>query len=586
VPRTRDLTIIAQDPSIPGPDGEILTTQVRVPAEKLGPGPLGYRVHVVAYDASQRVLYEPAELGDEGDLFKGVGDHTLLGTPAFHAQNVYAIVMRLLARFEAALGRRISWGFNGHQLHVSPHAFAEDNAFYSDDARSLLFGYFTGQEGQTVFSCLSHDIVAHETTHALLDGLRSNYTLPSGPDQAGFHEGFADISALLSVFGLRDVVEALLLRSEGKVDAAVEPGEGPRISKKALTIEGLKSSALLGLAEQFGQEASGFRDDVLRRSVARPPTSTAYTDPSFDESHKRGEIVASAVLNSFVAAWRKRLESWLPVKDETVKIDRVAEDGADAADQLLTMAIRALDYCPPVDLSFGDFLSALLTADYELLPGDGKYQYRKLLREQFRRWGIPPASTGEDPDDHGPVPEEGAWGSARERGQLTYDNVHREALQRDPDEVFRFIWENRGPLRIYPDAYTHVESVRPCVRVGPDGFVLHETVAEYLQSLDLEAKELHGMGIDKPADMPDTTQIRLNGGGALVFDEYGHLKYHVRKRLDDRVRQAGMLAYLWRYKIRDRDGRYGFTDGAKRGLRFAMMHLRRAGRLREDEWDD
>jgi hypothetical protein len=32
----------------------------------------------------------------------------------------------------------------------------------------------------------------------------------------------------------------------------------------------------------------------------------------------------------------------------------VVEDGTEAATHLLTMAIRALDYCPVVDLTFGD----------------------------------------------------------------------------------------------------------------------------------------------------------------------------------------------------------------------------------------
>jgi len=580
LPATRKMTIIAQDPSVKDTDGKILRTQVSIPYEKLGPGPRGYRVHVVDYDSSQRVLYHPPDISDDSDPFIRASDRRLCEDPAFHAQNVYAIVMRLLARFEAALGRRVSWGFGGHQIHIVPHAFAEANAYYSDDAHGLFFGYFPGVEGKPVFTCLSHDVVAHEATHALLDGLRNTYTVPSHPDQAGLHEGFADIVALLSVFGLRDVVRALLPQTK--------PGSN-YVHTVELGVENLRRSVLLGLAEQFGQEASRYGADCLRRAVKRPPKRGVLQDVDYEECHIRGEILSAAVLNSFIDVWKKRLESWLPRKEKSVPLDRVVEDGADAADQLLTMCIRALDYCPVVDVTFGDFLSALLTADLELVPDDGKYKYRAVLRKRFDLWGISPTSGTEDQVDLGIAPELGIWERPMPKEPLNYDCVHRESLERNLDEIFRFLWENRSLLGIYENAYTWVISVRPCVRVAPDGFVLKETISEYRQTLDVEAGQLASVcdGIKKPAKMPDSTQIRLHGGGALVFDEFGHLKYHIRSRIDNPKRQNARLDYLWRNGIRDRNGRYGFSDGSPRGQQFALMHARRDGRIEKvGEWND
>ena len=100
--------------------------------------------------------------------------------------------MATLAEFQTALGRPVSWGFASpaHQLKIAPHAFADANAYYSRESESLSFGYFTGDSGANVFTCLSHDIVAHETAHALLDGLRAFFLRPSHADQAAFHEGF------------------------------------------------------------------------------------------------------------------------------------------------------------------------------------------------------------------------------------------------------------------------------------------------------------------------------------------------------------------------------------------------------------
>ncbi len=58
-----------------------------------------------------------------------------------------------------------------------------------------------------VCTALSHDIVAHETTHALLDGLRSAFLDPTNVDVPAFHEGFSDLVALFLHFTYADVVE-------------------------------------------------------------------------------------------------------------------------------------------------------------------------------------------------------------------------------------------------------------------------------------------------------------------------------------------------------------------------------------------
>ena len=107
-PLTRGLTVIAQDPSITDAGGKILRAVLQVPAEPLAPGPCGHRVQVVDYDASTDVLYRPQKFEPEGsDPFAKASDAKLLGSPGFHAQNVYAIVMCTLSRFEYALGRRV-----------------------------------------------------------------------------------------------------------------------------------------------------------------------------------------------------------------------------------------------------------------------------------------------------------------------------------------------------------------------------------------------------------------------------------------------------------------------------------------------
>jgi hypothetical protein len=57
---------------------------------------------------------------------------------------------------------------------------------------------------------------------------------------------------------------------------------------------------------------------------------------------------------------------------------------------LLTICIRALDYCPPVSLTFGEYLRALITLDSDMV-GDDALGYRIAIIEAFRKRGIFPA---------------------------------------------------------------------------------------------------------------------------------------------------------------------------------------------------
>src|SRR6185312_8068726 len=68
-------------------------------------------------------------------------------------------------------------------------------------------------------------------------------------------------------------------------------------------------------------------------------------------------------------------------------INRLAGEISRAANSLLTMCIRAFDYMPPVDVTFGDFLRAVVTADWELEPADHS-GLRAALIESFRARGI------------------------------------------------------------------------------------------------------------------------------------------------------------------------------------------------------
>ncbi|WP_374376110.1 hypothetical protein [Dongia sp.] len=574
IPRVRKLTILAEDPGVRlgGPSGPLAFAQVEVPAEELADGPTGYRVKVVDFDASANVAYfarakyetkegafvdpfaaTPKDLKSKASRL--AYERRLLGDPNFHAQNVYAIVMRTLARFEFALGRRVHWGFDGHQIHIAPHAFCDANAFYSRSDRGLLFGYFRGKSGKIVHTSLSHDIVAHEATHALLDGLRTGFMNPSGPDVAGFHEGFADVVAMLSAFSLREVIASILsangLRRYKGTSIRV-------ISGRYLTRDALSKSVILGLADQMGAELQDSRGDALRRSVMLKPDKKLLSKRDYLEPHVRGEIFAAAMMRSFLALWVNRIGQLGTFGKDDYNLDMVVEEGTKVADHLLTMAIRALDYCPAIDMTYGDYLAALLTADHEVMPDDSRFAYRKTLRQTFASFGI------ETPTDLCET-DSGTWKPFAEGEKITYRNTKYESMLHDREEVFRFIWENRDALSVDSRAYTKVLSVRPCHRLSYDGFMLRETICEYAQVAKMFGAECKSMlGVERPAGMPTTQYFTAHGGGVLIFDQHGQIKYHIAKPLHA-PRQSEILQYLWDE---------GYLDGES-GLLGSFAHLHR-----------
>jgi len=557
-PRTRQLTVIAEDPALrytTGPKkGRIVTAKITVPAEHLDPGPRGYRVHVIDYDATTDTHYETG-IPDDTDLFENASDDVLLSDPNFHCQNAYALVMFTLSRFEYALGRRLGWSFKGHQLKLAPHAFSDQNAFYSEEDRALLLGYFPSFDtSRMIYTCLSHDVIVHETTHALIDGLRTRYTDPSSPDQAAFHEGFADVVALLSIFSLPEIAEFLIDR--------FETGDDQMISAKRITPEALRE-AFGGLAAEVGEEISGVRGQPLRQSLTMTPDKDILKQPEFQEAHRRGEVLVAAMVNAFLEMWSNRLKRLGEVKQGMVDRVKVIEEGADLAAALMTSAIRALDYAPPVDLSFGDYLSALVTADSEVRPrSDDRYELRKHVLASFRAYGIEPAS------NCGACGVEGCglWEPAPDK--LEYGRVHYDPMKSDADEIFHFIWENRkeNHLNMHDEGYTDVQSVRPCVRVGADGFMLRETVAEYVNVAKIRASDLADLKLKKPDGMPDDLEFYIYGGGSLIFDEYGRLKYHIYNNITG-SQQNARLEYLWTN---------GHFSGKSLRLRFSSLHRLRA----------
>lgn len=376
----------------------------KIPWEDVEPGPIGEYLEVVDYDPTVKEFYQPVNLNNTFLLAQDGLDPSE-SNPQFHQQMVYSVAMLTIKNFEQALGRKILWSPQRvkdskiyekyvEKLRVYPHAMREANAYYSPLKKALLFGYFSSTPSDEtlhmpdslVFTCLSHDIIAHETTHAILDGMHNYYIEPTNPDMLAFHEAFSDIVALFQHFSFPEVLRHQIAKTRGD----------------------LSSQNLLGqLAQEFGtaigaygslRDAIGETDPDTKKWKIKEPNSSDYR--TIMEPHARGSILVAAIFEAFINIYKCRVVDLLRIASEGTGIlrqgalhpdlvNRLAQEASKAAGHVLKMCIRALDYCPPMDLTFGDYLRAIITADADLVADDEK-DYRLAFIESFRKRGIYP----------------------------------------------------------------------------------------------------------------------------------------------------------------------------------------------------
>ena len=144
---TRPLSMFAFDPSLGRTLGSRMT--LSVPYEELTPGPIGRKLAVADYDASNDTWYEPVDLDERHVLLRNGLDPSE-ADPRFHQQMVYAVASETIRRFEFALGREVKWRHRRDgtrsRLRIFPHAFQQANAFFDAGLNALLFGYFSADQ--------------------------------------------------------------------------------------------------------------------------------------------------------------------------------------------------------------------------------------------------------------------------------------------------------------------------------------------------------------------------------------------------------------------------------------------------------
>ena len=572
LPLYRSLRIYTSDPSASRLEGAV--TAVNVPYEPLAPGPAGRLFRIDTRDGSTGDEYVPADLdATYPQLSRGYDPAP--SDPRFHYQMVYAVCCNVYAAFRTALGREVTWGFRRGEdrgrLWLRPHAFRGVNAYYDKAGGALCFGYERAPDlkgairvlpGEYVFSCLSHDVISHELTHAILDGLRSNFSIPSGPDVIAFHEAIADLIAIFQRLSYRELVRGAIERTRGQPEHA---------------------AALVELARQMGYAAG--RHGPLRAAIDAAELRT-YDETL--EPHALGSVLVAAVFDAFLAVYRRKTARYLRLATGGTGVLPAGEMPADLADllaakisalasQFQALVIRAIDYCPPVDIRFGEFLRALVTADRDLVPDD-RWGYREALIDAFLRRGIQPRgvhnlseqallwrpprlphlpltmlSFGElrfEGDPACPANEEELRRQARVLGEYVARPDMADEFGLVPPGAAGFAGGGIGPPTVM--------SIRTARRIGPDGQIVFDLVAEVVQCCRVAAQ-------DGAAAYP------VYGGSTVILAPDGAFRYVISKSplgAGRTARRAGFFAspagrHYWKME----QGEYRMN-----GEFFGMLH--------------
>lgn len=530
MPSYRRLRVYTQDPSVGRLDGQVFT--LSVPYETLQPGPAGQWFVVDDRGASGEALDldAPALLMSDG-LAPSTTERR------FACQMVYAVAMETYARFTDALGRDPGFGPIPHadrRLRLIPRAFRDANAYYDRSAGTVEFGWQQAekfasgrsQAGGHVFLALSRDVVTHEISHAVLDGLRPNFMRPTHPDVSALHEGFSDLVAIFLHFTQRDIVAAAIDRTQGRVD----------------------TDQLAAIGRQFGFDLIDGRAP-LRTAVHSAnwdePVPESRTYEAQDEEHALGSVLVSACFEAFRRVFQvktarlRRVFAQYQGRLPSEGIELLASAACELARQFLGIIIRAIDYSPSHHCTFGEYLRAMITADIDLVADD-PWAYREALVTSFRHYGVTV------PDVQDLSEESLVW--ARPERPIAVEALRFSQLRLEcSDGLMQWSDDSRqvDAAEALGRAICNSEHGRACGLIQPGGKVKPPRVMS-LRTLRRVAPD-GSINFDTVAEIVQKRAVREGfffGGCTLVIDARGRVRYAIRKDIDSERRLLAQRRWL------------------------------------------
>jgi hypothetical protein len=289
------------------------------------------------------------------------------GSEAFDTVHTFAVVRETLTMYQRARNNGtnpapLPWQWNSATdttpLKVFPKAGNSMNAQYSRSERALRFFFFNKPgdppTAPLIFTCRSLDIVAHETGHAVLDGLKPGWLGFGNPPQTGaMHEAFGDLTAIFLTLSQFDQVEAVIAQTKADLH---------------------DKSFLSDLAEQFGLALG--RPNGLRNADNNLTLSQVGT-----EVHSLSQVFTGAIYDILadIFSFEKRTS----IRDDAATLYETAK-------YVCGLVLRAIIAAPASGATFANVANQMLN----IALADGKpTQYRTFIRNRFTVRGVVVAAT-------------------------------------------------------------------------------------------------------------------------------------------------------------------------------------------------
>lgn len=326
-------------------------------------GPVAARVAIVDRDPKTGQLAKPVRWLSRSHKYATPDD---ISTPQGIAVSVFGTVLETLELFERKdiLGHKVKWAFDSPQLLVVPNAGTWANAFYDRYSRSLQCFSFTAPkdiqipEGTLIYTALSRDIVAHETGHAILDGIVPALYDSLTPQSLALHEAIADLTGIVMALQSQQIQNWLVREHGGKLS-----GDTP-VSR---------------LADEFGRGLG------LERPLRDANNNTTMDDVT-TEPHDLCQVLTGAFWKAMVHLHDNSIDK---ARRESGKLNKelIGKALGISARRISRILFRALDYLPPAEATFADYCRAVMRSDEVLYPED-KTGYREVLKNEFVKRGI------------------------------------------------------------------------------------------------------------------------------------------------------------------------------------------------------